>query len=159
MDAIPIHGYVINKSATHGARRGKTEVQREYQKASIAWKRCCKNVISQGEHITCIHDRFLRDPVYRESQVAIGWSEQKCKEWRRRLQGKCFLTLNKAGKNGPVTLRSDFPAAVTMRNRLHHESGSKLKSLSIQIHTVDERRSFFLKISILLVTFRFVYSR
>ena len=26
------------------------------------------------------HDRFLRDPVYRESQLAIGWTEQKCKE-------------------------------------------------------------------------------
>ena len=30
---------------------------------------------------TGIHDRFLRDPVYRESQLAIGWTEQKCKEW------------------------------------------------------------------------------
>ena len=28
-----------------------------------------------------IHDRFLRDPVCRESQLAIGWSEQECKEW------------------------------------------------------------------------------
>ena len=35
----------------------------------------------QGEHFTGVHDRFLRDPVYRESQLAIGWSEQKCKEW------------------------------------------------------------------------------
>ena len=29
---------------------------------------------------TGIHDRFLRDPVYRESQLAIGWTEQKCKD-------------------------------------------------------------------------------
>ena len=41
----------------------------------------CKKVDSQGEHFTGIHDRFLRDPVYRESQLAIGWTEQKCKEW------------------------------------------------------------------------------
>ena len=40
-----------------------------------------KKVDSQGEHFTGIHDRFLRDPVYRESQLAIGWKEQKCKEW------------------------------------------------------------------------------
>ena len=46
-----------------------------------AWKRCCENVDSQGEHFTGIQDRFLRDPVYRESQLAIGWTEQKCKEW------------------------------------------------------------------------------
>ena len=44
-----------------------------------AWKRCCKKVDSQGEHLKGIHDRFLRDPVYRESPLAIGWSEQKCK--------------------------------------------------------------------------------
>ena len=42
-----------------------------------AWKRCCKKADSQGEHFTGIHDRFLRDPVYRESQLAIGWSEKR----------------------------------------------------------------------------------
>ena len=28
-----------------------------------------------------MHDRLLRDQVYRESHLAIGWTEQKCKEW------------------------------------------------------------------------------
>ena len=42
-----------------------------------AWKSCCKKVDSQGEHFTGIHDRFLRDPVYRESQLAIGSTEPK----------------------------------------------------------------------------------
>ena len=65
----------------HGARHIKTEEHKEYQKAWNEWKRCCKIVDSHGEHFTGIHDRFLRDPVYRESQLAIGWSEQKCKEW------------------------------------------------------------------------------
>ena len=63
------------------AEHRKTEVQREYHLAWNAWKRCCKKVDSQGEHFTGIHDRFLRDPVYRESQLAIGWSEKKCREW------------------------------------------------------------------------------
>ena len=75
LDALSIPNYVIKKGATHGARHGKTEVQREYHLAWNAWKRCCKKVDSQGEHFTGIHDRFLRDPVYRESQLAIGWSE------------------------------------------------------------------------------------
>ena len=43
-------------------------------------KRCCKRVDSQGEHFTGVHDRFFRDQVYRESQLAIGWTERKCKE-------------------------------------------------------------------------------
>ena len=81
LDALSIQNCVIKKGATHGARHGKTEIQREFHLAWNAWTRCCKKVDSQGEHSTGIHDRFLRDPVYRESQLAIGWSEQKCKEW------------------------------------------------------------------------------
>ena len=100
----------------------------------MAWnasKKNCKTVDSQGEHFTGIHDRFLRDPVHRESQLAIGWTEQKCKEWdelakedhtyrlapeeKKGYQGQWYLTLNKSGKNGPMKLRSDFRAAVSMK--------------------------------------------
>ena len=81
LDALSFPHYVIKKGPTHGARHGKNEVQREHHLAWNAWKRCCKKVDSQGEHVTGIHDRFLRDPVCRASQLAIGWTEQKCKEW------------------------------------------------------------------------------
>ena len=97
----------------------------------------------QGEHFTGIHDRFLRDPVYRESQLAIGWTEQQCKEWdelaeedhthrltpeeKRRYHGQLYPTLNKSGKIRPMKLRSDFRAAVSMKNRLHRESGEKVE--------------------------------
>ena len=80
LDALPIPNHVIKKGPTHGARHGKTEIQRNYHLAWNAWKTCCKKVDSQGEHFTCIHDRFLRDLVYRESQLAIGWTEQTCIE-------------------------------------------------------------------------------
>ena len=80
LDALSMPNYVIKKGRSHGARHGKTEEQKEYHLAWNAWKRCCKKVGSQGGHFTGIHDRFLRDPVYRESQLAIGWTEQKCKE-------------------------------------------------------------------------------
>ena len=79
LDALSFPNYVIKKGPSHGARRGKIEVQREYHLAWNAWKRCCKKVDSQGEHFTGIHDRFLRNPVYRESQLAIGWTEQSAK--------------------------------------------------------------------------------
>ena len=80
LDALSIPNYVIKKGRSHGARHGKTEEQTEYHIAWNARKRCCKKVDSQGEHFTGIHDRFLRDPDYRELQLAIGWTEQKCKE-------------------------------------------------------------------------------
>ena len=47
------------------------------------------------------------------------------------------LTLNKAGKNGPVKLRSDFRAAVLMKNRPHHESGEQVEE---RIHPDQYRR-------------------
>ena len=79
-DAISILDCVIKKDANHGARHDKTEVQREHHLTWNASKRCCKKVDSQGEHFTGIYDRFLWDPVYRESHLASGWSEQKWKE-------------------------------------------------------------------------------
>ena len=36
-----------------------------------------RNSTLKVDFFTGNHDRFLRDPVYRESQLAIGWSEQK----------------------------------------------------------------------------------
>ena len=42
-----------------------------------------------------------------------------------RYQGQWYLTLNKSGKNAPMRLRSDFRAAVTIKNRLHRESGEE----------------------------------
>ena len=151
LNANSIPNYVIKKGAIHGARHGKTEAQREYRLAWNAWKRFRKKVDSQGEHVTGIHDRFLRDPVYREPQLAIGWSEQKCKEWdelakedhtnkltpeeKRRYKGHWYLALNKAGKNGPMKLRPDYRAAVLMKNRLHY----KLKSPSIHVMGLDEK--------------------
>ena len=33
---------------------------------------------------------------------------------------------NKSAKSGPMRLRSDFRAAVSVKNRLHHESGEQV---------------------------------
>ena len=123
LDALSIPNYVIKKRPTHGARHGKTEVQREYHLVWNAWKRCCKKVDSQGEHFTGIHDRFLRYHLTPEEE--------------KRYQGQWFLTLNKQGKNGPMKLRSDFRAAVLMKNRLHHESGEQVEE---RLHQDQQRR-------------------
>ena len=49
--SLSIPNYVIKQGGTHGARHGKTEVQREYHIAWNAWKRCCKKVDSQGNFL------------------------------------------------------------------------------------------------------------
>ena len=77
LDALSIPHYVIKKKRCHFARHGKTEEQKEYQKACNAWKRCRKRVDAQEEFYKGFHDRFLGDQVYRESQLKIGWTEHK----------------------------------------------------------------------------------
>ena len=75
LDALSTPRHVVKKGPNHGARPSKTKERTEYHMAWNAWKRCCKKVDSQGGHFTGIRDRFLRDQVYRESQLAIGWTE------------------------------------------------------------------------------------
>ena len=141
LGALSVPHYVIKKVRPHGARHGKIEAQEQYHITFNAWKRCRKRVDGQEEHNEGIHDRFLRDQVYRDSQLKIGWTEQKSIEMDRlaqedhsfrlskeefmRYQGQWYLTLNKSGKNAPMRLGSDFRAAVTIKNRLHRDSGEE----------------------------------
>ena len=71
-----------------------------------------------------IHDRFQRDSTYRDTQLKIGWTEEKCIEMDKlaqenhsycplpeeteRFWKNWFITLNKSGRNAPMKLRSDF---------------------------------------------------
>ena len=48
------------------------------------------------------------------------------KEEFKRYQGQWYLTLNKLGKNAPMRLQSDFRAAVSLKKRLHRESGEEI---------------------------------
>ena len=68
---LSLSRYVIKKGRPHGARHGKTEAQKEYYVAHNARKRC---LVRNYEGI---HDRFLRDQVYTDSQLEIGCTEEK----------------------------------------------------------------------------------
>ena len=133
LDAFSIPHYVIRKGRPRGARHGKTEAQKEHFVAHNARKRCIK------KNFDGIHDRFQRDSVHRDSQLKIGWIEEKCIEmdkigtrrplllpilWGvREILKKCYISLNKAGRKAPMKLRSDFREALTHMHRLHRESG------------------------------------
>ena len=56
----------------HGYRFGKTEEQKDYHIPHSLRKRCIK------KKFELIHDRFLEDPVFRESQLEIDRTEEVC---------------------------------------------------------------------------------
>ena len=134
--------WMLSPSRTTSSRRKDPTVlgtakptHRKHFVAHDARKRCIKR------NYEGIHDRFQRDPVYRDSQLRIGWTVEKCiemdklaqedrsycpssEEYERFCLNWCF-TLNKSGKNAPMKLRSDFRTAVTIMNSLHRESGEE----------------------------------
>ena len=135
LDAFSIQNYVIKKGRPRGARHGRTEAQKEHFIAHNARRRCLK------KNFDGIHDRFQRDSAYRDSQLKIGWTEEKCIEMDKsaqedhsfcpsseefeRYQKNWYITLNKSGRNAPMKLRSDFREALTNMHRLHRESGEE----------------------------------
>ena len=72
LDAFSIQNCVIQKERPRGARHGKTEAQNQHFLAHNARRRCLKKKL-EG-----IHDRFQRDSTYHDSQLKIGWTEEKC---------------------------------------------------------------------------------
>ena len=58
-------------------------------------------------------------------------------EEKKIFKGQWYLIKKIEGKNGPMKLRSDFRAAVLMKNRLHHESGEQIEK---RLHQNQRRR-------------------
>ena len=98
-------------------------------------KRCIKR------RFKGIHDRFLNDPEFRESQLEHDRTEEVCvqmdelaqKDFSYHMtQGEYFryrqnwwISLNKCGNTGPVRKRSDCNQALSTLNCLHRESGER----------------------------------
>ena len=69
---LSIKNYVIKKVRPHGYRFGKTKEQKDHHIAHNLRKRCIKRGFER------IHDRFLKDPSFRESQLEIDRTEEVC---------------------------------------------------------------------------------
>ena len=152
-DALSIPHNVIKKGRCHGARHAKLKNRKSTIRFSM---RAAKEL---GEHFKGFHERFPRDPVYRESQLLIGWTEQKCiemdelakqnhtyhlssKEFKR-YQGQWYLTLNKSGKNAPMRLRPDCRAAVSRKKPC--TSWIRWGACRTNISTARQEMALFLK--------------
>ena len=70
MDLLSVPEYVIKKGRLHGHRYGKKPGDREYLSANQLKK------YFQG-----IHDRFIRDPEFRNRMTENGRDEELCRKW------------------------------------------------------------------------------
>ena len=75
LDLLSIPNYVIKKGRTHGHQYGKAPENKEYHQAHNLKKRCIKR------QFTGIHDRFLRDHVFRERMLENNRDEDVCRDW------------------------------------------------------------------------------
>ena len=118
LDLLSIPNYVIKKGRPHGHRYGKTPEKKEYHQAHNLKKRCIKR------HFNGIHDRFLKGPEFRASQLEHDRDEEVCikmddladkafshymteSEYFRCKQN-WWISLNKSGNAGPLRNRSGF---------------------------------------------------
>ena len=60
------------RNANRGAWHGKTDDQREYHQAKVSLRKAHSKIFKS------ILERFQKQDTYRESQVAIGWTEDTC---------------------------------------------------------------------------------
>ena len=73
LDLLSIPEYVIKKGRPHGHRYGKAP--EKYYLAHNLKKRCIKR------KVTGIHDRFLRDHVFRGRMLENNRDEDVCRKW------------------------------------------------------------------------------
>ena len=86
-----------------------------------------------------ILERYQICPIYRVSQLAIGWDDAFCahydkipeedhtyvctEEEHKRRENSWVSVLNSQGKKGPMKQREDYAEAIRIKERLHEESG------------------------------------
>ena len=75
MDFLSIPEYVIKKGRLHGHRYGKLPGNKEYHLDHDLKKRCKKRDYKG------IHDRFLRDHVFRERMIQHNRDEEVYRAW------------------------------------------------------------------------------
>ena len=75
MDLLSVQEYVIKKGRPHGHRYGTKPGDKEYHTANQLKKRC-KNKYFQGNH-----DRFIRDPEFRNRMIENNRDEELCRKW------------------------------------------------------------------------------
>ena len=136
-------GPSFNSRVRHqGRKTSRPQIWENSQEAeNIIWpiplKKRCKKRDYEG-----IHDRFLRDHVFRGRMIENNRDEEVCRVWDVLAdedhtyhmsqeeyfyyRNKWWLSLNKSGNDTqPLRKRSDFKQALSTLQRLHREAGGQ----------------------------------
>ena len=119
--------FVTKKGSFRGARHGKTDDQREYHQVRVSLRKAKRN------NFKAVPERFQKQDS-RESQIAIGWTEDTCKPLdqianedrshtatkseRQRYENNWKLGLNAKGPISPMIKSGDHLDAV--KNNQEH---------------------------------------
>ena len=140
LDFLSLPEYVIKKGRPHRHRCGKLSENKEYFQA---------HTLKKGieRQFKGIHDRFLRDHIFRERMIQNNRDEDVCCAWDvlaeqdhtyRMSESAYFynknnwwIYLNKSGNDTqPLRKRSDFNQALSTLNCLHQEArGQQLRPM------------------------------
>ena len=154
IDLLSIPEYVIKKGRPHGHRYGKKPGDREYFTANQLKKKCKKKFF-QG-----IHDRFIRDEIFRNRMIENCRDEDVCRQWDvladedhthqltpqeyYHYKSNWWLTSNKTGSNTvPVEHRPDFKQALSTLQQLKQK-----KRRSSQKSTMGTEFFFFFMVEL-----------
>ena len=156
MDLLSVPEYVIKKGRPHGHRYGKKPGDKEYHTANQLKKRCKKKYF-QG-----IHDRFIRDPEFRNRMIENHRDEELCRrcdaladedhthhlttQEYSLYKSNWWLHSNKQGSNSmPVTHRPDFKQGLSTLQRLKPTPTNTLHFVlvSISLCKIFSRFVFF----------------
>ena len=74
LDTFSIPNFYIRKNRPHGHRYGKAPGCKDYFTSNQLAKKCRKKKYDS------IHDRYIRDKIFRKSMIEVGRSEQMIKE-------------------------------------------------------------------------------
>ena len=130
LDLLSIPEYVIKKGRLHGHRYRKVPENKEYYLAHNLKKRCIKRDCKG------IHDRFLRDHVFRGRMIEKSRDEEVCRAWDVlaeqdhtyhmseeeyfHYKQNWWISLNKSGNDTqPLRKRSDFKQALSTLKRFY----------------------------------------
>ena len=158
LDFLSILEYVIKKGRPHGHRYGKLPGNREYYLANNLKKRCIKRDCKG------IHDRFLRDHVFRGRTIENRRDEEVCRRWDVLAdkdhtyhlseeyfyyKNRWWLHLNKSGSDTlPVRKRSDFKTSIVyLRTFTPRRWRRTIRAHSLlEVQTMETSIEFFLNL-------------